>query len=271
MRRKLERTLGRFAIENLTVYLTVLIAAVSTYAQFLDPSFGRLSYEGLFVRGEFWQLFLFPFSFAANSPTMGGVFWLLLMIYIFWLFSSQLEAEIGTVAFNAYAFFAILMIVVGHLLGDYLFGANVNPYFLDLVILAAVCYLNPNQVIMLYFFIPVKMKWLAVLIFGVMGVFAVINISRTGSLLPLWEPLFGMAAWFAFYGPEAFRRMLRQGGRNVRKASYEAMSAGVTVHRCVVCGLTERDDPRMDFRFCVDCADHEYCSEHLHKHEHIRE
>ncbi|MEQ9367380.1 MAG: hypothetical protein RIF32_24320 [Leptospirales bacterium] len=270
MRRKLERTLGKFAIENLTIYLTVLIAAVSTYAQFVDPGFGLLSFDALFVRGEFWQLFLFPFNMATGGATMGGAFWLLLLVYIFWLFASQLEAEIGGVAFNAYCFFAILCILVGHLLGDYFFGLGVNPYFLDLVILAAVCYRNPEQVIMLYFIIPVKLKWLAVLVFGAMGVFAIIDISRSGSLLPLWDPLFGMAAWFAFYGPEAARTMAWRGEQRVRKASYEARTAGVTVHRCTVCGLTERDDPHMDFRFCVDCADHEYCSEHLARHEHIK-
>ncbi len=271
MKRKLERTLGKFAVENLTIYITILIAAVSTYAQFIDPSFGNLSFAGLFERGEVWQLFLFPFNMASGGPTLGGAFWLLLLVYIFWMFSSWLEAEVGTTTFNAYVFFAIFTIVVGHLLGDYLFGVGVDPYFLDLVILAAVCYRNPEHTILLYFIIPVKLKWLAILIFGVMGVFAVVDISRTGSLLPLWSPLFGMASWFVFFGPEAFRGMARRGEQRVRKATYEAQHVGVTIHRCAVCGLTEREDPQMDFRFCVDCADHEYCSEHLENHEHIRE
>lgn len=270
MRRKLEKSLGKFAIENLTVYLTVLIGAVSAYAQFLDPTFGALSFGGLFERGEFWQLFLFPFNFASGAATMSGAFWLLLLVYIFWLFSSQMETEEGSVVFNAYAFFAIFAILFGHLLGDFLFGLSVSPYYLDLVILAAVCYRNPDQVIMLYFIIPVKLKWLALLVFGGMAVFAVLDISRTGSLLPLWDAAFGMASWFVFYGPEAIRHLARRGERQVRKASQDVRTAGVTVHRCNVCGLTERENPTMDFRFCVDCDDHEYCSDHLPQHKHIR-
>ncbi len=40
MRRTLERLFAPIAVENLTGYITVLIAAISTYAQFFDPTFG---------------------------------------------------------------------------------------------------------------------------------------------------------------------------------------------------------------------------------------
>lgn len=42
-------------------------------------------------------------------------------------------------------------------------------------------------------------------------------------------------------------------------------------HRCTVCGRTELDDERLEFRFCSKCeGSHEYCQDHLFTHQHIR-
>ena len=44
---------------------------------------------------------------------------------------------------------------------------------------------------------------------------------------------------------------------------------GKTIHRCAVCGRTEKDDDSLEFRFCSKCnGNYEYCSEHLYTHEH---
>jgi hypothetical protein len=44
------------------------------------------------------------------------------------------------------------------------------------------------------------------------------------------------------------------------------------MHRCAVCGITEKDNPDMEFRYCVECdgGDYEYCMEHLKNHKHIK-
>jgi len=42
-------------------------------------------------------------------------------------------------------------------------------------------------------------------------------------------------------------------------------------HKCTVCGVTEKDNPDMEFRYCMTCEGHyEYCMEHLKNHEHIK-
>ena len=270
MKRAIERLFGKFTVENLAVYLTVLIAAVSAMGQFVIPDLGFLTVERLLSPTEFWHIFFFPFRMSGTDTNPRSIFWLFLLIYIFWLFASQLEAQIGSAAFSAYCFFTMLTITAGHLLGDFLFGQYVDPYFLDLAIFAAVAYLNPEQRILLFFIVPVKLKWVAGLIFGGMVVMAIFAAVGTRSLVPFWEPVFGMLGFIIFYGAEGARYMLRRSSHRVRQASFDARAAVVTVHRCVVCGLTERDDPRMDFRYCVDCDDHEYCADHLHSHEHIR-
>ena len=42
-------------------------------------------------------------------------------------------------------------------------------------------------------------------------------------------------------------------------------------HKCTICGRTELDDERLEFRFCSKCeGNHEYCQDHLFTHQHIR-
>ncbi len=160
--------------------------------------------------GGVHNLILYPFRFVAGGPTVSGALWLLLLIYVFWLFSSQLEAEIGSAGFTGYAVISILIILIGHLVGTGFLGRGISPYFLDLVILAAVCYLNPDQEILLYFIIPVKMKWLAVLIFGFLGVTTLLNFSQTGSILEFYEPVVGMLSFFVFFGSELIAQAQRR-------------------------------------------------------------
>ncbi len=45
-----------------------------------------------------------------------------------------------------------------------------------------------------------------------------------------------------------------------------------TIHQCTICGITEKDDPEMEFRYCSKCAGaYEYCSKHLRDHQHIQD
>lgn len=267
--RIIQKIFQRIAVENLTIYLTVLIAAVSGFVVITGSDLGIVTIDRVFVQGEFWHLIVYPFRLMQGPASASTFLWLFLLIYVFYLFSSQLEAEQGTVRFNAYIFSGILLITGGHLLGNWWFGGSVSAEFLDLAIVAAVAYLNPNQQILLFFFIPVRLKWIGIVIFGLIGLFALLESVVTGSLLPFWEPVLGTGNFLLFYGPEMIRRIMMRGGAHRRKERI-ARAAPASIHRCVVCGMTEHDDPHMDFRYCVDCIDHEYCQQHLHNHEHIQ-
>ena len=42
-------------------------------------------------------------------------------------------------------------------------------------------------------------------------------------------------------------------------------------HKCTICGRTELDDERLEFRYCSKCeGSHEYCQDHLFTHQHIK-
>jgi hypothetical protein len=45
----------------------------------------------------------------------------------------------------------------------------------------------------------------------------------------------------------------------------------VTRHKCAICGRTELDDDKLEFRFCSKCdGNYEYCMDHLFTHEHVK-
>lgn len=45
--------------------------------------------------------------------------------------------------------------------------------------------------------------------------------------------------------------------------------AGDAMHRCCICGRTEKDAPDLEFRYCSKCnGNYEYCQDHLFTHEH---
>ena len=57
----------------------------------------------------------------------------------------------------------------------------------------------------------------------------------------------------------------------MQKGNIEFRSApGHARHRCAVCGRTELDDPKLEFRYCSRCdGNYEYCMDHLYTHVHV--
>ena len=43
------------------------------------------------------------------------------------------------------------------------------------------------------------------------------------------------------------------------------------IHKCEVCGITDKDDPNMEFRYCSKCnGKHCYCEKHILDHNHVQ-
>lgn len=43
------------------------------------------------------------------------------------------------------------------------------------------------------------------------------------------------------------------------------------LHKCAVCGITDADDPDMEFRYCSKCNGYYcYCMNHINNHVHIQ-
>ena len=65
-------------------------------------------------------------------------------------------------------------------------------------------------------------------------------------------------------GAAAARDMNRGKVINIYKPSDQK-----AMHKCAICGRTEKDDDTLEFRYCSKCnGSYEYCSDHLYTHEH---
>ena len=126
--------------------------------------------------------------------------------------------------------------------------------------------------VLLYFVIPIKMKWLAILDVVLLAVDAVqggliIRIVIIASLLNFIIFFFCNRNLRGHSPKQAARRKKFQKQISRPQNQY----AGGAKHRCAVCGRTELDDPTLEFRYCSKCnGNYEYCQDHLFTHEHVK-
>lgn len=243
-----------FAIPNLTVGLILLIAIVNGLDLWMPGNLPHFSFEKLFTT-EWWTVLLFPFRIAQT--------WLSLVVYLymFFMIGQNLEAAIGDLRYSLYIFTGIVFAILGS------YFSPVSAVFIYLSVFLAVAHLDPERQLLLFFIIPMKYRWLAIGVAVYLLFIPARNTISTGSASHLLGPVLGFANYIIFF---AIPYLLHVGGVS-RTASFKRKARRTdAIHRCTVCGMTEADDPTMDFRFCVDCDDHEYCSKHLHAHEHIR-
>ena len=255
----LERKLAPFAIPHLSILIAlgqvVVLGMLST-----QPRFGaRLALvPHLVMAGEWYRLG----SFLILPP--GSDILTLFCIYLFYLMGETLEALWGTVRYNLY-----LLIAYSATLAV----AWMNPAFptyssyIGGSVFLAFAWLFPDFVLMVMFIIPVKIRYLALLTW-----IAFLWTMAVGDLSNKLAVLASVANFFLFFGTDIFWRM-RSGKMRMERGFARLRQQNVPLHRCTVCGITERDDRSLDFRYCSKCQGgaFEYCEIHLRNHEHRTE
>lgn len=151
----LERRMRRFAISNLMTYIVAGMAAMFVLHMVVPG--GVYSLFSLMrapvLRGQIWRLITF-----IVLPPSTSVLWIVISLYFYWMIGSTLENQMGTVHFNL--FYAVG--VLGNIIAAMLTGYADNSY-LNLSLFFAFAALNPNFQLMLFFFIPMPVKYLALL------------------------------------------------------------------------------------------------------------
>jgi hypothetical protein len=208
------------------------------------------------LQGEVWRLFTFLFI----PPTRNAIF-IIFALYLFYLMGTALESYWGTFRYNIFLLIAYLATVGASFLTPY--APSSNAYIGGSVFLAFAL-LNPDFELALFFILPVKIKWLALLTWGWYFIQFVFG-SWTSRLLILASVL----NILVFFGKDMYLMMRSRRWRMERKAR-EFAARNEPTHRCTVCGVTDKDDPDMTFRYCTKCAGTPcYCREHINNHEHI--
>lgn len=155
---KLDRKMGRYALRNLMLIIIIGTGIVFLLETIVSAKTGEsiLFYlyfdkEAIF-RGEVWRIFTFVFI-----PDSFSLFSLALGLYIDWLIGNALENEWGAFRFNLY----YLVGWLGAVLSGLLTGFATN-YYLHLSMFLAFAILYPDFTLYIFFVLPVKMKWLAI-------------------------------------------------------------------------------------------------------------
>jgi hypothetical protein len=265
---RLERKLSRFAIPNLTVIL--IIGQVFMYlAHQLNAPNGVdvldkiRFYPGLVLAGDFWRVITFLFDPPTPNLIFAFFFW-----YLFYLMGSTLEANWGAFRYNVFLLIGYLaslaMAFAVHFSVGGL-GIPANNGFLYGTIFLAFARLYPDFVLYIFFVLPVKIKWLALLqwIGYGFGFIVADNWMARGMIAA------SVLNFLLFFGRDIWQDV-KQGHRRMRHQAGTLRSQHRLVHKCAVCGLTSDDAPQAQFRYCSKCdGDLCYCADHLRNHEHV--
>lgn len=257
---KLDKRYRRFGIKGLMKYIIGLNAIVFFMLR-IEPQFlYTLALIPEYVlRGEVWRLVTYLFI-----PPTTSIFFIIFVLYFYYLIGNTLEQEWGTFKFNAYYFIGM----IGTTVAVFLTGGVATAVYLNLSLFLAFAYIFPNFQILLFFFIPVKIKYLAYLDVAII-LYSIVTENLAGKVAAIVSIL----NFLLFFGKDIFLS-LKRGRKNFkrRKGYVVEFPRDYTVHCCEVCGRTEKDDKDLEFRYCVDCeGDHEYCMEHLYTHQHAKQ
>lgn len=279
---KLERKFGKFAIPNLTIiliggfvlgYLIEIFAPDALSLISLDPT--------KVMKGQVYRLI----SWIVIPPYGVSIFVIITLMFYFYV-GRTIENTWGDFKYTLYILSGIIFTDIGimvtyalmaatgqqELIGIYsdlgLYGAS--TYYLCMSMFLAYAFMFPDMQVLMYFIIPIKVKWLGyldiayliveVIRFGLMGYY-------TGMVTVIMSVLNFILFYIAMKGKTrvspAHKKRKRQYKREVRQTQL------LTRHKCAICGQTEEDDPTLEFRYCSRCkGNYEYCQNHLFTHEH---
>ncbi len=280
---KLERKFGKIAIPNLIIYIIGAYMAGYLLEAFAPTLVNYLTLDPYYIlHGQIWRLVSWVLIPPSGSIYGFNMLFVLIMLFFYYQLGTALERTWGTFRFNVYIFGGLFFTIIGaFLLYLVLFlihgmpvigigGAFSTSYINESIFLAfAVCY--PDMEIRLYFLIPIKMKWMAI-VYGVLILLGFVTSGIAGKVAIAASLL----NFLVFY--LSTRKSPRTVYREAkRKQAYRAGARPTTMrngkviarHKCAICGRTELDDPNLEFRFCSKCqGNYEYCQDHLFTHEH---
>lgn len=301
-----ERKFGKYAIKNLSLvliicyvigYLLKMIFPNFLYFFYLDP------YQIVF-HGQVWRLVTWILV-----PPSSFDFFTLLMLYFYYSIGTTLERTWGTYRYNVYIFSGALFTILGAFL---LFGYTMifqrdmmevpivaegyfalvstmfNTFYVNMSIFLAFAATFPNMQILLFFFIPVKIKVMGI-IYGALLAYQFIVGYGDSNLIEILDGYYisasGLTVANRFVIAASLMNFIvffltsrgkihmtpRQVKRRTEFKREIRKTSNITKHKCAICGRTEETNPELEFRFCSKCqGNYEYCEDHLFTHTHVK-
>ena len=286
---KLERKFGKFAINNLMLYITILYTlgfVIIQYNPMLYYQYLSMDVNAI-LHGQIWRLFTFIIF-----PPSTDLWFILFSLYLYYCIGRELERVWGAFRFNLYFFTGVLMHILAAFITYFVFHvsflAMLGVSYLNLSLFFAYATVYPNQQFMLFMVLPIKAKhlaWIDAVYFGYSILQAFMPNYGGGPLGVIYKAnalaafvsilnflLFFMTTHHAkrYMPREVKRRATYHKAVKEGRANQVVHNNGAR-HKCAVCGRTELDDENLEFRYCSKCnGNYEYCQDHLFTHEHVK-
>jgi membrane associated rhomboid family serine protease len=246
----LERRWGRWSIPGLLRVVALVQALMFILIKanpLLDPHLQLV--PQLVMQGEVWRVL----SFVFLPPTM-SVIWIIFAVMFLFFIGDILEGAWGSFRLNVYYFSCVLLLNVAAFLTGR--GTDMEATLLYMSLFLAACVIAPEVEIMLFFVIPVKLKFLG----WFNGVLLVMTLFATPQA---WAAVLAVMVPFAcFVAPSWIGSMKHRAGVEGRRRRFQSqqLPEDEAFHTCAGCGVTEKKDPHAEFRitadgreFCLKC------------------
>lgn len=275
---KLERKYGKFAIPNLTViliggfilgYMIMIMQPEALYLINLNPA--------KIMQGQIYRLITW-----IVMPPRGVSLWIIITIMFYFSIGRTLENVWGDFRYTLYILSGVLFTDIG-VVGTYLVmklsgqaamaeifaaSSDTSTYYLCMSMFLAYAFMFPNMQVLMYFVVPIRVKWLGYLYIAYLIV-DVLSYGLAEYYAGMVTVIMSVLNFFVFYclskGKLKVKHMKRKKTykREVRQTQI------LTRHKCTICGQTEEDNPNLEFRYCSRCkGNYEYCNQHLYTHPH---
>ena len=195
---RLERRFRWLAIPNLMLIIVGAMAIVFIMDFAIGNTTGRslisiLSFDrAAIMAGQVWRVVTFLFV-----PPSTSVIWVIFGLYFYYMIGSTLENQWGAFGFTVY----YLIGALGSIISGFIAGSVTNSY-LNLSMFFAFALLYPDYQILLFFFIPIKMKYLALL-----DAVSFIIMFILGSWSTRLAIIVALINLFIFFGPNFIDRI----------------------------------------------------------------
>lgn len=211
-----ERKLRKIAIKNLMLIMVGGMALVFFADLILFAANGRTVSQficfdaGAILRGEVWRVL----SFVFLPPESSAIF-IVFALYFYWLMGSALEREWGAAKFNLFYFCGVLSAIVAGFISYLIPGIGrgiIGNHYLNMSMFFAFAILYPDFQIMLFFILPIKIKWLAIFDAAYFAAMLIISIIKNdwSTALTIVLSLANVAIFFGGGLVELIKRKKRQ-------------------------------------------------------------
>lgn len=266
----LEQRFGGLSIPGLIRYLSVFQLLVIILENARPGYLQYLTFDWVEIQSyQLWRLFSFMFvsgpseSFFVEGGRGPSILFGIIVMFIMWFISDVLEEAWGSYKVNLFVlstvFFQMLILLGAALLlkvdsrSTEIMSLFCGRFLYCSIFMATAAY-APNYEFRLAFVIPVKLKWLALVVFA-MALWTAMDLGTLGLML-FTASIFPFALVFLPQFAHRFKHGQEVAARR-RKFATQQMPDDDVFHRCAECGVTDQQDPEMDFRVAAD--DKEYC------------